>query len=615
MALEKTSYRTQIFAFFLFIAVLFLIFFGIVTARNTSSQIRKQYENTFNAITDQVNLNLDTLLSDIERVGSLHLINDDIMKILKTDYNNKMNQYALDSNLMRTQISQANRLNTNVLFSLFQNKHDFLFDYNIRTQTDMNKAVENMELLAVKARKSPRNSYFGAISPLSSSMDLKKNVIPMVKILYDANSTEEIGLFYVGISVDSIFTILNSSQIPNSELSFFNQDNEVVFSSNENFWNDEKNNRLLSEIRNISTPDLEINEKISQDIVVDSEIYTVNILRNKITNWHIIHLMDHSVITQAYYQNLKSYFAIFLAISISGIFLSLFFSRSLSKSIESLCHQIDRQHAKDGYIQIENGISNRELQKVIDSYNRLNRRLIDSMNQNYEIQLNEKQIHLQMLKNQINPHFLYNTLNSIYSIANIHDIEEIRIISTALSDILRHNLKSGPFVSLKSELEIIHKFMEIQNIRFPGKYIFECDVPESFFSSKVPTFILQPIIENSILHGLDEKESNALINISAYADQDFFHILISDNGNGIRKKRLMDIQAALAENKKPTYIGNTEKSSSIGLFNVHSRIHSYYGDGYGVNIQSRKRYGTIVDIILPPTSYFNESIPEEFTLV
>ena len=211
---------------------------------------------------------------------------------------------------------------------------------------------------------------------------------------------------------------------------------------------------------------------------------------------------------------------------------------------------------------------------------------------------------IQMLQFQINHHFLYNTLNVIKSIASIHNIKDIETIVTCMSGLIRYNLDNFPKAKLREEITQINSYMTIQSIRFPGKFIFDCNIPEQFYDYEIPAFIFQPFVENSIEHGFQLQEDNCYISITCNCSNGRLHFLIADSGQGIPREKLTVIQDMLLCTDASDTNKYTEltKHHSIGIYNVHQRIKHVYGDSYGISIESVEGQGTIIDIVIPMDS-------------
>lgn len=595
MKLQDFSYRTQIFFSSLLLVILPTIILGIATANRTSNEVQEDFSRSMDTITTQANLTLDTLLQDATKVADLHILNKDIRKIMITNYEGDLLGYSQDSYLLSSQLIQANRLNSNVTTCMFKNRYDYTFEYNIPSVKDQNTILDHMDEWAGTARNSDYYTYF---APVQQSSSVKKSILPMVKVLYDSYTFKEIGICYVGINFSAVENIANSAQTQNNVMLIYNADGGLAYSSDKDFIGKDASPDLKKAIQDFNQKITKESSVRTEKLNIGSDSYLINGCYNKTTGWHIVHFMNNSLITQAYRNNLYHYAGIFLLAIFLGLILAALLSRGLTRSIRQLCEKIDsRDTSNYSDIAVEGRISNQELQKVVHSFNRLNSRLTQSIQQNYQSRLNEQQMHIQVLQAQINHHFLYNTLNVIKSLADIHNVPEIKTIATCMSELLRYNLKKVPIVYLKEELLQIQRYMTIQNIRFPGKFSFDYDVPDEFLGLEIPAFILQPFVENAIGHGFSEKEENCYISISANLEGNTLHFLIADNGQGMKKEELEELIDSL--DKEIDFPADTSSHHSIGIGNVQQRIQSYYGKEYGLTIESFPGQGTLIDIALP----------------
>ena len=202
-------------------------------------------------------------------------------------------------------------------------------------------------------------------------------------------------------------------------------------------------------------------------------------------------------------------------------------------------------------------------------------------------ELNEAQI--RMLQAQLNPHFLGNTLDAMKWMGKIHQIPEVAEMATDLADILRFAISPKEFVSLEMEIEILKRYMEIQKIRGFSKIEFHLTVPESLQNAMVPCMVLQPLVENAILHGI---LSEGEIELCAVEQDNELRILVKDNGKGIRKELI-----------GPYSPPKEDLGHHLGLYNVDTILKKHYGERYGLTILDRKEEegvcGTIVLAVLP----------------
>ena len=194
-----------------------------------------------------------------------------------------------------------------------------------------------------------------------------------------------------------------------------------------------------------------------------------------------------------------------------------------------------------------------------------------------------REYEIKALHSQINPHFLYNTLDTIIWMAEFKDEKKVIAITKALANFFRISLSNGnEMILLKDEIKHVQEYLFIQKQRYEDKLSYSFNVDETLLSAEVPKIIIQPIVENSIYHGIKNIPGNGLIEIDVYKKDDSINISVKDNGIGFKKSK----------NFKKSKIGG------VGIQNVDKRIKFYYGKKYGIFI-SKPNEGAEVIIKIP----------------
>lgn len=222
------------------------------------------------------------------------------------------------------------------------------------------------------------------------------------------------------------------------------------------------------------------------------------------------------------------------------------------------------------------------------------------------IEEGEKLAYIQNLQNQMNPHFLYNILENIRSESLLNGLESVANMAELLGDFYRYTISQEEnFVSLKEELDNTEVYFQIQRFRFSKKLELEVKVQEDLLSLKVPRILLQPIVENSIVHGLEGRETGGKVGISISRSNRHVYIQVSDDGIGIEEEKLRQINEDL-RNIRRGFQGGVVGKGGIGkagmgvsLLNIQERIHLLYGREYGLYLQSLENAGTDVCMVLP----------------
>lgn len=294
-----------------------------------------------------------------------------------------------------------------------------------------------------------------------------------------------------------------------------------------------------------------------------------------------------------------------LGFSIMGISIILsmiliyVFATVLNKRTELLCDNID--NVNFGNFDVSITIEGRdEIGQLSESIRFMLKRIKELIHEVYEVNLQRKQliieqkeIKLRMLANQINPHFLFNVLETIRSKAQRNSDKEVVEIVKLLSKILRRNLEiNNEIIPLTMEFDLVKSYLEIQKYRFGNRINYDISINNDIDDFKILPLIIQPVVENSIIHGLERKVGSGKIFIEVGITGSFLMISVSDDGIGMEEDRLNTILQSLNEQVP-------EKNVRIGLRNVHQRIKLYYGERYGLKIASKPNEGTRVDILLP----------------
>lgn len=231
------------------------------------------------------------------------------------------------------------------------------------------------------------------------------------------------------------------------------------------------------------------------------------------------------------------------------------------------------------------------LNQMLDDKERMNREISESQKRMYEIELAEKQLQILAYRNQINPHFLYNTFECIRGMALYYDMDEIAEITMALSKVFRFAVKEDNIVTVEDEINYIKKYATIIEYRFMGKIDVMIDADESLFSKRVIKLILQPLVENAVFHGLEQKMEAGEVVVTVRREWDSFILfMVEDNGCGIEEETLRQITERLDDKMS---------KKGIGLANIYQRLKLFYGNDVIFEIKSRPGEGTKVMVVVP----------------
>lgn len=304
----------------------------------------------------------------------------------------------------------------------------------------------------------------------------------------------------------------------------------------------------------------------------------------------------------------------YLILAISAVFMGfvMFLTKILSNALVSpavLLAQCARKIAKNDFTGEDPSVENRdEMGELVRAFNKMKRSTkgyIDTLKENHRMSelLHREEIErvemekqlsgarLELLKSQINPHFLFNTLNMIACMAKLEEAVTTERMISSMGSLFRYNLKtSEQIVTLARELKVVQDYMYIQQMRFGSRILYSCDLKVDAEQAMIPAFTLQPVVENAMVHGLSKKEQGGRVHVRIWEQGNRLVISVADTGLGMSEERLAEVTEAMKE-RRTSRIG-------IGLGNIYKRIHMMYKQGE-FRIASIEGRGTVIQMFIP----------------
>lgn len=271
------------------------------------------------------------------------------------------------------------------------------------------------------------------------------------------------------------------------------------------------------------------------------------------------------------------------------IIVSYILSSYMTKPVDTLTAAMQKVENGDLDVTVDSGRRD-EFGSLAASFNRMTAELKHNVEQQVLAQKKIDDANIATMQAQLNPHFLYNTLDTIKWVAKANNVPEIATLSSGLAKILRTSISGGRFISLKEELDFVSSYAKIQQIRFSGKFEFDILVDSQYYNCRVPKLILQPLVENSIVHGLADRESGR-ITVSADCVNRVLYLTVTDDGCGLSE----DMLEAINSHDRVILEGH------IGIENIDQIIRLHYGNEYGLTAHNRGEGGACMELKLPYT--------------
>ena len=592
---DSVSFTQRLFLSFIFIAipVMAALFIGSFFFLQTSTH--QSIEQTQAIEVQKLNTQLLAIVNDVENVSREMVYNSDVQEFMQDaaagdpypedhstayyingfisnrDYINSIVLTGMDHTLFSTELAYTN-------VSSFQNIQEKWWFPSLEETTDSYQWYP-YALLDAKTFQSQENN----------EIPNQINTLMLARPVF-STADYQTQLGYLMIYLDDEYTQ--------------NLWRQISFGDTTNvFLMDTDNNIIIS---NVSMKDYSgiLQEHLLPDeseiISWENENYVVTCSGLNHNRWKLCMITPYSEVNHNA-SVLMGELVLMIAVIILILFLmSRYSANNMARPVISLSKLMDTYHGYDDKTIDEHQISiykarTDEIGQMYRSYEQLEERLNTLIQENYVKNIEKKDAELALLQSQINPHFLYNTLDSINWIALTNGQDEISEMITALSDTFRLSLmkNNSPFTELNQEIRYLQSYLVLQKFRYEDRLTYDFDLPEPLPHIFIPRFILQPIIENALKHGISQLERGGRLEISISID-DYTRIIILNDGTNIN---LMKMQRLLAFDPNDQTLLNFE-NEGYGVQNINRRIKLICGTDYGLTY-TKTDSQTICTILLP----------------
>ena len=392
------------------------------------------------------------------------------------------------------------------------------------------------------------------------------------------------GVVFIDLNYNAIIDLCEQNSIGDKGYVFIlDQDGNIVYHPSQQ--------QLYNELQ---TENIDTVMNADSDIVVtregdDEKIYTLS--HSETTGWTIVGCVNMAELLKDSREANNIYVMTAIVLVAIAMILSSFIARSITLPIQKLRDSMKKVQEGDFKAADVVITSQNEIGSLTTSFNAMTHRIEELMEENVKEQEQKRKIELKALQSQINPHFLYNTLDSLIWMAEGKKYEDVVLMTASLARLLRQSISNeDETVLIGQEIQYVKSYLTIQKMRYKDKLEFEINVDPFINSVHIVKLVLQPIVENAIYHGLKYKESKGLLTVTGYQKNQNAVIEITDDGVGMDEETLNHI----FEKHKVNY-----RSNGVGVYNVQKRLCMYYGKEYGLHYESEPGHGTTVTVTIP----------------
>ena len=558
------------------VAIVIVVAFSLRYTQNSIYENSSLYTQT---IVHQMNQNIDSYITYMENIASIISESEDAQGFLFGEEDIAEHRKRLVEQFGIIINGREDIRNIGIV------RKDGRVLFNDGTQ----EKNENLDLSTQQWYQSAISSGKNSVLTSSHVQHVIKNerpwVITLSRSIEDGiGGSGEKGVVFIDLNYSAISELCDQNSIgEKSYIYILNQDGSIVYHPQQQ--------QLYNELQTEKT-DIVLNagaEPVIYGSGNDSRVYTF--AQSEKTGWTVVGCMNMNELTRSSRQGQLIYVMTAVILVIIALIFSNHISRAISRPIQKLRDSMVKVQEGDFSATVMEVPEQNEIGSLTQSFNVMIRRIEELMEQNRMEQEQKRKSEMKALQSQINPHFLYNTLDSIIWMAEGKKNEEVVLMTSSLAKFLRQSISNeDQQVSIGQEIEYARSYLTIQKMRYKNKLEYEIYLEASIKSCQIVKLVLQPIIENAIYHGIKYKEGMGLLTVRGYEKDGCVVLEVADNGVGMDEETLKHI----FERHKVNY-----RSNGVGVYNVQQRLKLYYGNDYGITYKSRKGVGTKAMITIP----------------
>jgi len=590
------SLRMQLIIYLVLISFIVLAIGAYSSYTYVLDMLKKNNESYLLQEFRQAEYNIQNVFNNVDRLSGLFTLNDSIQEFTEKENNG----YDIDQYILQTAIFK--------LFSQLQLNYTYINSiyifneglYGMGGSSSNSKTFSGNEdysnfvskkIYAQAQETFPKKIFFGGIKEEFANENLSNNYSYDISLLVGVKSyrkSGDVSALIFNIDERYIASIYSKPGSLDKRKMFIVDETGKVISA-ENY------NSIGSSYKIIDNID---HKKDYGSLTVNSTTkpFQVVYYKMKDLDWYLVEEVPLEYFLKDIISLQRIIFAVFVFSFIMILIVSYFWLRKLTRPLQIIASKM-RDMGKGNLGLTFKVIPKNEFGILIRRFNEMSINIVELISKNNAITEEKKELEIDALRAQINPHFLYNTLNMIRWMAVSVKAKEVAESIIALGNIIKPAFKNtDPMCNLYEELQYLSNYIKILNWRFGDNVFCIFDIDEKFMGNKIFKFMLQPIVENSVIHGIKKQEDIINIKITGYEVEGKFLLIVTDNGKGMNDTQL----EVLRNNLKDISINKKEKTlQSIGLHNVNRRIVISFGETYGIEINSSENIGTVVTVTIP----------------
>ncbi|WP_284644529.1 sensor histidine kinase [Paenibacillus silviterrae] len=600
----KLTLSRRIFFYFLIVILISLVATALFTYWQSVKEFDRYMYNQMSQTANNAVHHTNLYLEEYERTILSLLNSQQVKKFVSLSPDDYYEHHFYGSSLRDNTFKQATFRNPEIasIYLLSNYGHYLYVNGNIQGLQRYHEKFDAKTAFRLLDQHSDERGGFevldvSAVSPEESSLLTLSRRVPKRDNIYEFN-----GILAIEIHKNKLEQLWKGIDLgENGYFYVVNDQGKIIYHPDSQQIGSQMEEALKSKLQNGSEGHLIHYEEAGDERVMFA-------LPSQYADWNLVVSMSVNELRKPI-NNIRSNTIVMSAVTlIIALWIATRFGRSLVVPIQRLKKGM-LQTEKGNWIQLPLSGRNDEMDDLTKSYNKMVGRLSELVDKVYKAELKERgtqverqQAELHALQLQVNPHFLYNTLETIACYAMIQDSKEITGIVKYLADMFRYAVKTDlEEVTIANELKHVLNYLMIINYRTGGDFEIDVTIPPEYLLRNMVRLTLQPLVENAFQHAFpDGLESHHYIRIGGYMKDDEFIVTVEDNGVGMTRQRWIELTEKLKRNKLPAL--EQGHKGGIGVVNVHKRIQLVFGESYGLSIESEPSVGTKMLLRMPRTT-------------
>ncbi len=584
---RNLSLKKKLLFSYILLIVIPLVILGFYSYYYFSNTLYEKVVISSQESNAQIVKNIDNFLTSLSKISEFPSLDDTVSSILRKDYTKSENRFVE----ILSDVEDANAsLYKGVFYmneyigsvTVVPNNIDYVFNVSIIPKYTISYPDKSQKWYQDILKAEAKAVIFGIHRDFLQTDG--EYVISVGRSIVDPFTNKSYGVTVLNVKADRIMTLWKDiSLTPESKFAVLDNKNNIIYSSGIGVSGEN-----ISTIPGFSKV---IDQDGSTETIIDGEDVYLNIATSELYQWRVVSITPKDELFSEIY-NIRD---ITVLLCIVLILLALSVSTIIATGITKPVLMLKKSmiSVENGDLNVTSSISGGEIGELSSGFNRMiseTRKLIQKI---YEQETEKRDAEIIALQSQISPHFLYNTLNTIKWMAKIQGSTGIVNALGSLIQLLTFASKNKDnLISIKEELEQLNYYVDIMNLRFNDKFSVEYRVDDEALKCMTLKFLLQPIVENAIIHGFEDLSGNGVINITIVKKDDRIIYDVIDNGKGIDQETIRKILYSEEYSSK-------KKFSKIGLYNVNKRIKLEFGESYGVEIPEETGKNSRVHVEIP----------------